>query len=201
MKITKLLLITVALATAISSAAKSQTLTATLVEVAPGTSVYGTVDGGYYQDWATGVLAFDKCNGFCSEPSEPLAYGDTVIYEIQDPATLANAGIIARLIGGYLSSDMSSSQASAVQWAIWEVVGEKTSGAYSLYDGNVMISTDTSIADLADQYLLNVNTYEPADMIYYTNDTYQNVVSWQVPEPASMALAGLSALLLIRRRR
>ncbi|MBK1881758.1 PEP-CTERM sorting domain-containing protein [Luteolibacter pohnpeiensis] len=201
MKISKLLLGAVALAIAISSAAHGQTLTATLTEVSPGTTVYGTVDGNFYQDWVTGVTAFDKFDGFCVQPAEHLSYGETVVYDIQDASTLTNSAIVAKLIGGYLASDMSPAQASAVQWAIWEVLAE-TSGTYSLYDGNVMITSDTEIADLANNYLTNVDSYTPADLTYYTNDTIQNVVSWQtIPEPATLGLVALSGLVFLRRRR
>ena len=204
MKTTKLLLAAVALATALLSAtAKAQSLTAYFIEITPGQPVYGTVDGNFYQDWASGVASFDGFDAFCVEPGQPLSYGETVIYQYQDASTLVNSATVAKLIGGFLASDMSPAQAAAVQWAIWETVTETTNPP-SLFDGNVKITgaDDVDIATIANQYLLDVDTFTPVTLTYLSNDTRQDVVTWQVvPEPATAGLAALSALMLIRRRR
>lgn len=210
MKTTKLLICAVAVVAAYTAAtAQGQTLTATLDSITPGLSVNGTFDGGgYVHDLASGVLDFGDFEAFCAEPLGNLAYGDTVIYQIQDPSSLANYDTIARLVGGYLSAPQSDPQtaaehAAAVQWAIWEVIGE-SSPTRSLSTGDVRISTpvNQSTVDLANTYLANVANFSPATITYLTSNTHQDIVAWNVvPEPASAGLAALSGLILLRRRR
>jgi hypothetical protein len=205
MKTTKLLICAVAVAAALAAVkAQGQTLTATLAGINPGAPVSGTFDNGsFVQDYPSGVLDFTDFDAFCVEPLETLSFGQTVVYQIQDPISLSNSETISRLVGGYLASSQTGLDAAAVQWAIWEVTAESLSG-YSLLDGNVRITTPVSqdVADLANQYLANVSTYTPADLVYLTSDTHQDIVSWNVvPEPASAGLAALSGFLLLRRRR
>lgn len=212
MKTTKLLICAVAVAAALAAVkAQGQTLTATLAEINPGAPVSGTFNNGsFVQNYPSGVLDFTDFDAFCVEPLEDLSFGQTVVYQIQDPGSLSNSETISRLVGGYLSSISSSNpqldpglHAAAVQWAIWEVSAESLLG-YSLLDGNVRITTPVSqdVADLANQYLANVSTYTPANLVYLTSDTHQDIVSWNaVPEPASAGLAALSGFFLLRRRR
>lgn len=205
MKTTKLLICAVAVAAALAAVkAQGQTLTATLAGINPGAPVTGTFDNGsFVQDYPSGVLDFTSFGAFCVEPLEDLSFGQTVVYQIQDPGSLSNSETISRLVGGYLSSSKTGLDAAAIQWAIWEVTAESLSG-YSLLNGNVRITTPVSqdVATLADQYLANVNTYTPVNLVYLTSDTHQDIVSWNaVPEPASAGLAALSGLFLLRRRR
>lgn len=140
---------------------------------------------------------------FCVEPLQDLSYGQTLIYQVQNTSTLANANTIARLVGGYLASSRTNLDAAAVQWAIWETTTESLA-TDSLFTGDVRIigSANASLANLANQYLANVNSYAPATLSYLTNSTSQDVVTWTtVPEPTSAVLGGLSCLLLLRRRR
>lgn len=164
----------------------------------------GTFDNGsFVQDYPSGVLDFTDFGAFCVEPLEDLSFGQTVVYQIQDSGTLDNSSTISRLIGGYLSSPKTGLDAAAVQWAIWEVTAESLS-SFSLLDGNVRITTPVSqsVATLANQYLANVNSYTPVNLVYLTNDTHQDIVSWNaIPEPTSVGLAALSGVFLLRRRR
>jgi hypothetical protein len=205
MKTTKFLICAISIVAALAAAnAKSQTLSAHLVDVSPGLSVNGTLDNGaFVQDYDSGVLRFTEFDAFCVEPFEGISYGESLVYDIQNPGTLANYDTISRLIGGYLASGQTASDAAAVQWAIWETTSEITSSP-SVLDGNVRITTPAgdSIAALANNYLLNANSFAPASLVYLTNNGRQDVVSWNViPEPASLGLAALSGLLLLRRRR
>ena len=163
----------------------------------------GTIDdGGFVQDYPSGVLQFADFQAFCVEPQQGLTFGETLVYQISDVGTLNNSDVIARLIGGYLSSSQTALHAAAVQWAIWETTNEAISPP-SLTTGNVRINPISQpVAELANQFLANVNTFTPASITYLTNDTRQNVVTWNVvPEPASLTLSAVSALLLLRRRR
>lgn len=212
MKTTKLLICAVAVAAAFAAVkAQGQTLTATLSGINPGAPVNGTFNNGsFVQDYPSGVLDFTDFDAFCVEPLEELSFGQTVVYQIQDPGSLSNSDTISRLVGGYLSTISSPGapldaglHAAAVQWAIWEVTAESLSG-YSLLDGNVRITTPVSqdVAALANQYLANVSSYTPVNLVYLTSNTHQDIVSWNaVPEPTSVGLAALSGFFLLRRRR
>ena len=205
MKTTKLLVCAVALSAALAAAkAQSQTLSATLIEITPGAQVTGTFDNGNFtHTYPAGISHFAEFDAFCVDPLQDLSYGGTYVYQIQDPATLANSDTIAKLVGGYLASAQTGDDAAAVQWAIWEITTE-LSGTQSLYTGNVRIITPASetIATLASQYLANVNSYTPVGLTYLTNPDHQDIVTWNVvPEPASVGLAAISGLLLLRRRR
>jgi len=205
MKTTKLLICAVAISAAIAAAkAHGQTITATLVEVGSGFGVTGTIDNGsFIQEYPSGVSHFTDFDAFCIEPSQSISYGETLVYQVQDPASLANYNKISRLVGGYLASSRSAADAAAVQWAIWETTNETLSSP-SLFDGNVRISTPVSqsTATLANQYLANINTYSPVPITYLSNPTRQDVVTWNVvPEPGTAGLAALSALMMLRRRR
>jgi hypothetical protein len=203
MRTKTLLLCAVAVAAAFSPAkSEAQSITATLDVVDPGLSVNGTVDGSFYQDWASGILDFTTFQAFCVEPLQGINYGETVVYQIQNPGTLNNSDSVAQLVGGYLASGRTNEDAAAVQWAIWEVILD-SNPTQSLTAGVVNISpSGSATAALAQTYLANIGTYTPATLTYLKNSTRQDVVTWQaIPEPGTMGLAAFSALLLLRRRR
>jgi hypothetical protein len=204
MKTTKLLVCAISIAAAVAAArASAQNLSATPVGISPGLVVNGTVDNGSSTyDYPSGVLQFTDFDAFCVEPGESLTFGETLVYQAQDSNLLVNSEIIARLVGGYLASPQTSRDAAAVQWAIWEATTEDLS-ALSLSDGKVRITPVSQLtADLANQYLANVNNFTPAALTYLTNNGHQDVVSWNVvPEPGSLGLAAFSVVFLLRRRR
>lgn len=204
MKTTKLLLCAVGLAAALVSAkVHAQQLTATLVEINPGMPVNGTVDGSFYQDWASGVADFGDFEAFCVEPLQGLSYAETVVYQIQDPGTLVNSDVVAHLVGGYLASPRTAADAAAVQWAIWEATTETSLSEASLFTGNVLITAGSSAtATLANLYLANAGSFTPATLTFLTHPERQDVITWEViPEPGVTGLAALSAFALLRRRR
>ena len=188
----------------VAVAAQGQNFPATLVGVSPGLAVTGTVDNGSFtQEYPSGVMHFTDFDAFCVEPTQAVSFGETLVYQVQDPSSLGNYDKIARLVGGYLSSSQTAADAAAVQWAIWETTTETLSSP-SLLDGNVRISTPVSqdTAALANLYLAKLDTFSPATLTYLTNPTRQDIVTWStVPEPGSAGLAALSALMLLRRRR
>lgn len=211
MKIPKLLICAISVVAALAaSKVGAQTITATLIGNSPAMEVNGTVDGFTFDNYPAGVMNFtydgdSSFQAFCVEPSQDIGFSETVVYQIQNPINLASSDKIAQLIGGYLLSDQDATNAAAVQWAIWEVTSEILAPP-SLIDGNVRITTPAyqTTADLADDYLTNIDSFVPVDLVYLTNGTRQNVVSWTVgivPEPGSTCLVAFSALALLRRRR
>lgn len=210
MKTTKLLVCAVAVSTAFAAvSAQGQSLTATLNGINPGLTYEGTWNGDFVFDYPAGVMNFTDVgtntgfSAFCVQPLQDIAFGETLVYEIQSPLSLANSDIIARLVGAYLSEPSSDQTAAAVQWAIWEVTTE-TTAVDSLFNGSVRIiePSGSATAALANQYLANVMNYSPVALTYLSNPTRQDVVTWNVvPEPTTAGLAVLSGLLLLRRRR
>ncbi len=211
MKITKLLICTVAaLIGAATLSARAQSLSATLDGISPGLTNNGTWNGSFFFDYPAGVMNFTgdfNFSAFCVQPLEDIDFGETLVYDIQNPLSLTNADVVARLVGAYLSSDLSDQTAAAVQWAIWEMTTE-TSLVKTLSSGSVMITdpATNATAILADQYLTNLTNnptfYPSVALTYLTNPTRQDVVTWNVvPEPTTAGLAVISGLLLLRRRR
>ena len=205
MKTTKLLICAVSLAAAFAAAkANGQNLSATLIGIDPGIAVTGTVDNGsFIQAYPSGISKFTEFDAFCIEPTQGLSYGETLVYQIQNPLSLSATDTISRLVGGYLLSSQSAQEAAAVQWAIWEVTTE-TQTDYTLADGKVRITSAQNLdtITLANQYLAQASSFTPASVTFLTNENRQDVVTWQViPEPASAGLMALSGLLLFRRRR
>lgn len=200
MKTLKLLLGVAAIAAAFAAAsARAQSLPATLTGLGPQLVTSGTYDGVNFESRNAGILKFDFGDAFCVEPLQGLSFPETLVYDVQDPLSLTSHETISRLVGGYLASSQTNLDAAAVQWAIWEVALEGSGG--SLSTGSVRVA-DSPVATLANSYLANVSTYTPVPLTYLTNNVRQDVVTWNaVPEPTSLALVGLSALALIRRRR
>jgi hypothetical protein len=208
---TLLLCVVAALVGAATPSALGQSFSATLNGISPGLTHNGTRDGSPFTAYPAGVMNFTgdySFSAFCVQPLEGINFSETLIYEIQNPVSLANSDMIARLVGIYLSSPTTET-AAAVQWAIWEVTNE-TTASQTLLNGSVNIAGDTTAASatatLADQYLTNIFTnptgYSPVALTYLTHPNRQDVVTWNaVPEPTGAALAVISGLLLLRRRR
>ena len=213
MKTTKLLLCALSVAALLGCIkAGAQSLDAQLVDISPFVPVTGTInDGSFIQEYTSGVMnftsldpGFSNFSAFCVEPSQDIAYGDSLVYQVQDIGTLARADEISRLVGGYLASAQTSLDAAAVHWAIWEVVGETNEAFFSPFSGNVRITSPANddVAVRAGEYLQNMATFTPATLVYLTNPAKQDVVTWNlIPEPSSFLLASFAAFGLLRRRR
>jgi hypothetical protein len=211
MKTTQLLICAISVASALAaSRAGAQTIDAELLGISTGLTVRGTLnDGQFVNDYPSGVMNFKNLtnstffDAFCVQAEVSMNFGDTPTYEIQDIFLLPNADVVSRLIGAYLGSERSDLQAAAVCWAIWKVTSDDQSG-FSLLDGKVRLVTAEGLptANLATQYLADVNNFAPVELVYLTSSNGQNVVTWNVvPEPGSLGLVAFSAILLLRRRR
>lgn len=200
MKTFKLLLGVAAIAAALAAAsARAQSFSATLNGLGPQLLTSGTFSGSGFSTRNAGILKFDFGDAFCVDAIQGIGFPETLVYDIQDPATLTGSATISKLVGGYLASGQTDLDAAAVQWAIWEVIQEGSGG--SLSTGSVQVE-DTAVSSLADNYLSNVDSFTSVPLTYLTNPNRQDVVTWgAVPEPGSLALVGLSALALLRRRR
>lgn len=216
MKTTKLLWCALSVAAALGSTqAGAQTIQTELIDISPFVPVTGTLnDGLFIQEYTSGVMNFEVTDppgigsftAFCVDPLQDIAYGDTPTYQVQDLSTLAFRDEISRLVGGYFESSRTNLDAAAVHWAIWEIVGETNESFRSTLTGNVRItsSANADVAALANDYLQNINSFAPANLVYLVNPTQQDVVSWTpsvLPEPSSLMFLGLSAFGLLRRRR
>ena len=206
MNATKFLIGAISVAAALAAGkADAQNLETMYSNIIPGLDVQGTVTDGEYTNFRTGVMLFPDFHAFCVQPEERLEFNDPVVYQAQEIGLVTNHAQVSLLVGGYIASLGTDENAAAVQWAIWEVTTEKNNMTpWSLLDGNVRISTplNQATADLANQYLANMNGYTPATLTYLANEGRQDVVTWNlIPEPGSAGLAVLSALLLASRRR
>lgn len=189
--------------------AQGQSLSATFDGIEPALTYQGTWDGENIFNIQAGVMNFTNVDtglsfsALCVQPDQDILFGETMVYEIQSPLSLADSDLIGRLIGAYLASSPTDQNAAAVQWAIWAVTTDSPT-IESLLDGRVRITDPAGAptATLANQYLANALNYSPVSFTYLTNPNHQDVVTWSVvPEPASAGLVALSGLLLLRRRR
>jgi hypothetical protein len=214
MKTMKLLFCAISIAAA--SQVQAQNLSTELLGFSPTQQVMGTINGNAApgQEYTSGVMKYQDFtnstlfDAFCVQPSVLMSINDLPTYLIQDISLLPNSYQISLLVDLYLTSNKTSVDAAAVQWAIWEITNETTLPSYSLLDGNVQVYSPTGQATVADSYLADMktlalaNTVPTVSLVYLTNNTYQNVVSWNVvPEPGTAGLMVISALCFFRRRR
>ena len=183
-----------------AASASAQSLTATFTGVNPGVTSSGTITGSSFSNISAGVMDFSDFNAFCIEPQQFISNGETLVYQVQSSSTLASAGAVGRILGGFLLSDQSANQAAAAQWAIWEVLVDPSPN--SLTSGDVKMASGT-VRSLATTYLNNLGSYPYVDFQVLTNPTRQDmiVIPNAIPEPGTTVLMALSAIGLLRRRR
>jgi hypothetical protein len=166
----------------------------------PAIFTTGVVNGDYQISEPTGQLDFDSFVGFCVDPFAPLIVAETVVYKVQDPATLTEVGAVQRILGGYYASGRNSLDAAGAQWAIWEAIFDGTTDP-TFESGLVRLQDPGSaVAVRALDYLNDLASLPAVPMLYLTNPTRQDVIT--VPEPGPAAALGCAlALILLRRRR
>ncbi len=197
-------LIAVIACAVVASSATAQTLETSFVGLTTDLPLDGSFDGGAsVYNIHSGVMNFDGFQAFCFEPWQPVNPGEPLIYQVQDSQSLVNSEVISRLIGGYLASEQTAEDATAVQWAIWEMVVDSTLPS-SLDSGSVKITdlAGQNTINLANSYIANQQNFAPANLTFLTNSIRQDVVTWNaIPEPSSALLGALGALALLRRKR
>lgn len=223
---TKLLGIAAALGASLLMAGPAQasygTVVAKLDSVAPGGDGGGVFNftrtgGTFTQNLLPGPAGYFI--GICLDTAEGITVGNTYTWDVDDVANApidnlpqmgaTKAADIALLIGGVLGGQlanalaMTNAQATALQWAIWEIVNE-TTGTYGLDTG----TWGRGSSALADGWLANLNGgnqagWTPAKNLYaLVNRSVQDfLVQTPIPAAAWLLGSGLLGLFGISRRR
>ncbi len=179
-------------------------------------------DGGLY-DGAAGAGQFQLIGGetlgdfaaFCVELAQALQDGQsyTLSGDLFGGRILSS---LDRLFSVAYDTVDSSLEASAFQVALWEIVHDD-GPSYDLATGNVRISGNTAVTDLASTYLGALGGAAPGryEILFLSNPVSQDIVTARlrvaspeappaVPVPAAIwllvgGIGGLGVLLRIRR--
>lgn len=198
---TKLASLIVGLLASLGMVSHGQTLEAKFLGVSPSITVSGSFNGGAsYGSYQSGLFNFDLGSAFCVDPYQTITNGETIVYTLQDPATLTAVAAVSRIVGGYFASAQTALDAAGAQWAIWESIVDGAASA-SFAAGTVRLQTPNSSVGLrAMDYLNNLASLPVAPILYATNPTRQDMVSL-VPEPSAILLGLVGAVSLVIRRR
>ena len=163
-----------------------------------GTWHSGSVYAGIYNLLVNGVAT----DSFCIDLSDnsttaAVDYNVVALKDAADPAFGPMGATAAHDVSvlwalGYAAATTSNEAAVSLQVAIWEVVADVNDEyGYDLSQG-AFIATDNG----AQALLAGIANFKgtPANLVGLTNNTYQDYVTQQVPEPFSMLLLGLGLL-------
>jgi hypothetical protein len=195
-----------------------------------GGSQQGVFAGELLHEFANGVGRGATINGvkatFCTDLFQHVT-SSWKTYELKDVAAMpvpamgnARANAIADVynfgVGAVSRGEMGNDMAAALQIAIWEVVTDfdigvgrstlnVTDGAFKAYNSN-----SNALPAIVSGYLNDIFNYigeanNHNDLIGFANGTAQDQIiripTVPLPSGAGMAVAGLAALGLVRRRR
>jgi len=150
----------------------------------------GNYNGGAGQDFF--CVDFDKHNGL------PETYDATLLNQ----SSLTNGGLVGKIFNKF-GSITSSAQGAAVQLAIWDAIYDNGDGlGAGRFQGSDYASEVSAI--LSADYTgvsSKISYYQPTSH-GPSGNLYQGMIgAAPVPEPMSMAVVGLGAAALMRRRR
>ncbi len=180
----------------------AQTLEATYLGINPGIVSLGTLSGDPVTEIEAGLRQFDKFTAFCTDPFGPITYGETTVYEIQNPINLKGLGTIQRILDGFYNhSAQTALDAAGAQWAIWEAI-QDDAGSPSFDVGLAQLDSSASdVATRALDYYAALPSYRKLPVQHLVHPDRQDMII-VVPEPAAASLlAATLGLLCLRRRR
>jgi PEP-CTERM motif len=205
--------------------AQANTVEATFNDVNPGGTMVVSEDGGVTtSDAAGGVFNWTRTGGdfagpglsgdfmtVCIETAENVAFGNNYTYQVvnleEAPSTqnpgmgAAKADLLRELFGRYFSDSMTVDEAVMFQAATWEIVNDD--GLDIDGDGfQVGVGAGVTIAMQGQvQVMLDSldGTGPTVQLMAIVGDGIQDQV-FVVPAPGSLALLGLGAFGLRRRR-
>ena len=172
---------------------------------------YGTGEGKLWPDGQIG--------SFCAELSEPApeVISKYSVISLEDSFGTKRADYISELWGRYYDPSWTGSgpfnwqqdsKAAAFATAIWEIVYEGLPSSPLKWDvkvdntwGGSGFRTDFGGSNIANNYLHSLDGTGPmANLRVFSYNGSQDYIA-QVPEPTTIALFGLGALSLLRRKR
>jgi len=142
-------------------------------------------------------------DAFCVDIDQHAGSGEVEEWTVYDLPQ--NGDLIAFLFETYADGVTTGVEAAALQVAIWEVLSETDDSFFDLTSGNFRIRKNDAAVTLATAYLSTVpDSYTPTvEPVVLHSETRRDVIisGGQVPEPASLSVVSLGAVLMLVRRR
>ncbi len=206
--------------------ASAATVSATFNGVAPGADGQFSLD--YGANWGStntaGIFNWTRTGGdwtglqgnfmsFCVELTEHISNGGNYNFTVDSvenvPTVLGGMGAakadqIRELFGRYYSPAFTyaigATQAAAMQLSVWEISHEQT-GVLDITAGSAQfVNNDGAAMVLAQTYLSSIDGTGAHDYSIYALSA-QGVQDQIVPAPGALALVGMGAMAIGRRRR